>query len=90
MVVLVTCKNEEDRSKGKLTRMVTISLLGFSRSPMAANSPCPGRILPNFEPIGDFMVVVVTCIKKIQSEQKRLLYSQDFSHYNLLPLKPEF
>ena len=37
-----------------------------------------------------FMVVLVTCIKKIQSEQKRLLYSQDFSHYNLLPLKPEF
>ena len=36
----------------------------FSRRPRAANSQVPGRILPNFEPILDFMVVLLTCRNK--------------------------
>ena len=33
----------------------------FFRRSRAANSYVPGRILPNFEPIRDFIVVFVTC-----------------------------
>ena len=41
------------------------------------------RILPNFEPIQDFMVVLVPArIKKNQSKMKELEWSQDFPHYN--------
>ena len=53
MVVLFTCKNEEDPIKNEGARV-------FRRS-RAANSAVHGQILSNFTLIQDFMVVLVTC-----------------------------
>ena len=66
MVVLVTCKSEEDVSKNEGTRVVTTLLPlyvygEFSRNSRAANSAAWGLIWQNFEPIRDFIVVLVTC-----------------------------
>ena len=81
MVGLVTCKNEEDPSKNDGTRLVTIFLhyksMGiFIRRSRAANSQVPGLILQNFEPMQDFMVVLVTCKYKeepIKNEGARVV-----------------
>ena len=66
MVDLVICKNEEDTLENEDTRVVTtfLPLLvygDFSRRSRAANSTDQGLIWPNFDPIRDFMVVIVTC-----------------------------
>ena len=66
MVVLVTCKNDEDQSKMERTRVLTIFLplqvYGiFSRGARTDNSADPGLILPNFKPIQDVIVELVTC-----------------------------
>ena len=81
MVVLVTCKNEEDPSKNEGSRVVTtflpILVYGdFFKSSGAANSLVSGPILPNFKPTGDFVVVLVTCKNKeepIINEEARVV-----------------
>ena len=81
MVVLVTCKNDEDQSKNELTIVLTIFIPlevygNFSRYSRAANSPDPGPILQNFEPIQDFIAVLVTCKDEdvpIKNEGARIL-----------------
>ena len=66
MVVLVTCKNEEDSSKNESTRVVTT----FSQ--YKSTKICPdtqGHLTPqtliliwqNAKPIQDFIVVLVIC-----------------------------
>ena len=65
MVVLSTCMNFEDSSKYEIIRVLTTFLpfyvyRDFSRCSGAANSTVPCRILLNFEPFRDFMVVLVT------------------------------
>ena len=66
MVVLVTCKNDENPFKNESTRVLTTFLPlyvygDFFRCLRAANSADPGQILPNFEPIQTFITVLVTC-----------------------------
>ena len=62
MVVLHTCKNEEDPIKNEDPRVLTrLELCHFFRSPRAANSKVSGGILPKFELIQAFIVVLVTC-----------------------------
>ena len=68
MVVLVTCKNDEDPLKNESTRLLTtfLSLLvygDFFRRSRVANSADSGPILPNDEPIQAFIAVLVTCKK---------------------------
>ena len=64
MVVLVTCKSEEDLSKNEGSREVAtflpLCLWGFFKRSGAANSSVPGLIMTNFEHIRDFMIVLVT------------------------------
>ena len=64
MVVLVSCKNEEDSSKNEGTRghniSPIISLWGFFKRSGGANSSVPGPILQNFEPIQHVIAVLVT------------------------------
>ena len=65
MVVLVTCKNDEDPSKNESTRVLTtflpLKVYGeFFRRSRAANSVDPGRILPNFKLIQALIAVLVT------------------------------
>ena len=66
VVVLLICKDEEDQYKIESTRVVTtfLPLLvygDFSERSRAANLKVPGQILPNFEPIQDFMGILVAC-----------------------------
>ena len=89
MVVLVTCKNEEDQFKNEGTRDVTTFLLllvqrDFSRRSRAANSPVRSLIWLKFELIQAFMLVLVTCKNEedpIKNEGTRVLTSLyiDFS-----------
>ena len=59
MVVLHTCKNEEDPNKNEDTRLPTRLCRFFRRS--AANSEVSSGILPKFVLIQAFIVVLVTC-----------------------------
>ena len=62
MVVLHTCKNEEDPIKNEDARVLTrLYVVFFFRCSRAANSEVSGRILPKFELNQAFIVVRVTC-----------------------------
>ena len=66
MVVLVTCKNEEDPIKNEgarvLTRFSPLKVYGnFFRRSRAANSEVLGRIWPKFKVVRDIIDVLVTC-----------------------------
>ena len=61
MVVLVTCKNEEDPIKNEGARVLTSLLFDFFKCSRAANSEVSGGIMPKFELIQAFIVVLVTC-----------------------------
>ena len=83
MVVLHTCKNEEDQIKNEDARVLT-SLYVFFRRSRAANSKVSGGILPKFELIQAFIIVLVTCKNEedpIKNEGARVLTSLlfDFS-----------
>ena len=61
MVVLVTCKNDEDPFKNENTRVLTTFL------PLFFFSNVKGQLyllLPNFEPMQAFIAVLVTGKKK--------------------------
>ena len=62
MAVLHTCKNEEDPIKNGDARVLTrLYLVFFFRRSRAAKSKVSGGILPKFESIQAFIVVLVTC-----------------------------
>ena len=76
MVVLHTCKNEEDLIKNEGTRVLTRLYVVFVRRSRAANSRVSGGILPKFELIQAFIVVLVTCKNEedpIKNEGARVL-----------------
>ena len=82
MVVLHTCKNEEDPIKNVDARLLT--RCHFFRRSRAANSEVSNGILPKFELIQAFIVVLVTCKNEedpIKNEGARVLTSLlfDFS-----------
>ena len=85
IVVLHTCKNEEDPIKNEDARVLTrlYVVFFFSRS-RAANSEVSSGILSKFELIQAFIVVLVTCKNEedpIKNEGARVLTSLlfDFS-----------
>ena len=59
MVVLLTCKDEEDPIKTKGARVLTNYI--FFRRSRADNSVVSGGILLKFELIHGFMVVLIIC-----------------------------
>ena len=61
MVVLVTCKYEEDPIKNEGARVLTRLYGVFFRRSRATNSEVSDGILPKFELIQAFIVVLVTC-----------------------------
>ena len=84
MVVLHTCKNEEDPIKNEDTRVLTRLYVFFFRCSRAANSKVSGGILPKFELIQAFIIVLLTCKNEedpIKNEGARVLTSLlfDFS-----------
>ena len=73
MVVLVTCKNEEDPMKNERARVLTSLYFDFSD---AQGQLTPQSVWPNFELIRDFMVVLITRNKEedpIENEVARVL-----------------
>ena len=78
MVVLLTCKNEEDTIINGGARVLT-RLCRFFRRSRAANSEVSGGILRKFELVQAFMVVLVT--HRIQSKMKELECKHDFPHF---------
>ena len=75
MVVLVTCKNEEDPIKNEGARVLTSSYIDFRRS-RAANSAVSGVIPPKFKLIQALMIVLFTCKNEedpIKNEGTRVL-----------------
>ena len=76
MVVLHTCKNEENLIKNEGARVLTRLYDVFFRRSRATNSEVSGRILPKFELIHAFIVVLVTCKNEedpIKNEGARVL-----------------
>ena len=76
MVVLHTCKNEEDLIKNEGARLLTRLYHVFFRRSMATNSEVCGGILPKFEHIQTLIVVLVTCKNEedsIKNEGARVL-----------------
>ena len=68
IVVLLICKNE-DQFNIESTCVVTTDLplkvyWDFSRRSMAAYSTAQGLIWPNFKPMQDFNVVLISCKNK--------------------------
>ena len=61
MIFLHTCKNKEDPIKNEGARVLTRLYVVFFRRSRAANSEVSGGILPKFELIQAFIVVLVTC-----------------------------
>ena len=82
LVVLVTCKNEEDPIKNQNTRKLTSLKLDFFRHSRAAYSQVGSGIPPKFKLVQAFIIVLITLKNKkdpIKNEGSRVL--QDFSHY---------
>ena len=80
IVVLITCKNEEDPIKNEGARVLTsfphYKSMGFFRRSRAANSAVLDRIWPKFELARDIIDVLVTCKYKeimIKNEVARVL-----------------
>ena len=74
MVVLQTCKNEEDSIKNEGASVLTRFF--FSICSRAANSEASGVIVAKFELIQAFIVVLVTCKNEedpIKTEGARVL-----------------
>ena len=62
IVVLLTCKNEEDPIKNEAARVLTrLYIVFFFRRSRAANAEVSGDILPKFKLFQAFNVVLVTC-----------------------------
>ena len=70
LVVLITCKNKEDPIINEGARVITrVYVVFFFRGSRAANFAVSGKILPKFELIQAFMVVLVT--RKNKEEAKK-------------------
>ena len=61
MILLVTCKNEEDPIKNKGDTVVTPLSIDFFRCSRAANSLVDDGNVTKFKFIQAFIVVLVTC-----------------------------
>ena len=85
MVVLVTCKNEEDPIKIEGARVVQQCYIihQFLRCSMAANSLMGDGILTKFKLIWAFFQLsfLSARMNMIYSKLKALEWSQHFSHY---------
>ena len=90
MVVLVTCKNEEDPIKNEGARVVTTLFINFSDAqglltPKSVMESCgnsnPSKLL--------WLVLLSVRMKKIHPKMKVLEWSQHFSHYKSMGIFPD-
>ena len=76
MVVLVTCKYEENQNKNEGARVLTRLYDVFFRRSRATNSEVSSGILPKFELMQASIVVLITCKNEedpIKNEGNRVL-----------------
>ena len=76
MVVLLTCKNEEDPIKNEAARVLSKLNADFFRRSRTANSGVSGGIPSKFELNQPVMIAVVTCKNEedpIKNEGSRVL-----------------
>ena len=90
MVVLVTCKNEEDPIKNEGARVVTTLFINFSDAqgqltPKSVVESCrnsnPSKLL--------WLVLLSARMKKIHPKMKVLEWSQNFSHNESMGIYPD-
>ena len=90
MVVLVTCKNEEDPIKNEGARVLTTLYINFSEA--------QGQITLEFAEVsgGNLNSSKLSCMsslparmRMIDSKMKELECSQDFSHYKSMGIFPD-
>ena len=90
MVVLFTCKNEEDPIKNEGANVVTTLYINFSDAQGQIN---PELVLGSSENFNSFklscMSLLPARMKMIQSKMKRLEWSQHFSHYKCMGIFPD-
>ena len=90
MIVLVTCKNEEDPIENVDARVFTTLYIIFFRRARADNSGVGSGIWPKFELIQDScMSSLPARMRMIDSKMKELECSQDFSHYKSMGIFPD-
>ena len=86
MVVLVTCKNEED----PIIEMKALELSQHYSLIFSDASEVSDGILPKFKLIQAFIVILVTCKnEKDPSKMKALEWSQHFSHFKSMGIFPD-
>ena len=83
MVVLVTCKNEEDPIKNEGTRVFTTLYINFSD---VQGQITPESVVVSGQISNSFKLSCISLsparMKMIQSNMNELEWSQNFSHYN--------
>ena len=90
VIVLITCKNEEDPIKNEGTRVATRLYVHFFRRLGADNSGVSGGIWLKFEIIQAFVHILVTCKNEDDSiKMKGLEWSQHFTHYKSMGIFPD-
>ena len=90
MVVLVSCKNEEDPIKNEGAIVFTTVYSNFSDAQGQITLELVGGIWPKFELILAFMQCLVTCKNEDDRiKMKELECSQDFSHYRSMGIFPD-
>ena len=85
MIILVTCKNEEDLIKNEDARVLTTLNIDFFNHSRAAYSAVKGRIWLKFELIQDVMVILVTSKNEedlIKNEGARMLTTLNIDFFN--------
>ena len=88
MVVLLTCKNEEDPIKNRGASVFTTLYIKFS-DVQGQITGVGGGIWPKFELIQAFMHVLFTCKNEVDQIKNELECSQDFSHYKSMGIFPD-
>ena len=90
MVVLVTCKNEEDPIKNEGARVVTTLSIDFSDpkgqlTPKSVMESCQNSNSSKLL----WLVLLSARIKKIHPKMNALVWSQYFSHYKSMGIFPD-
>ena len=90
MIVLGTCKNEEDPIKNKGARGITALFFDFFSRSRATNSVIADGILMKFILIQAFMVVLETCMNEENpSQNEGTGVVTIFSHYKSIGIFPD-
>ena len=90
MVVLVTCKNEEDLIKNEGARVLTTLYINFSEAQGQITLELVVVSGQNLNPSKfTYMSALPARMRMIDSKMKELECSQDFSHYKSMGIFPD-